>query len=174
MASKNRIIANPLSEVQKSLLEQEATREKFWSRVLKTETCWLWRGSLDWKGYGRFVVNRFKKKYSSPAHRISYYLVNGFEVPATMSVDHLCMVKGCVNPKHLDVVTNKENVLRGNSPMAVNARKTHCKNGHEFELFLPKYAAQMYRRCRICWLESMRAWHRRKREERNESINTQL
>lgn len=89
--------------------------------------CWLWPGVWSLKGYG--IVNVRGRDYR--AHRVSYEHFRG-PIPEGYFIDHLCRVRCCVNPDHLELVTNKENVLRGFGPTAMNARKTHCKWGHEF------------------------------------------
>lgn len=88
------------------------------------DECWLWKGKTNRDGYGRF--------WPGGVHRISYELENG-EIPENLVIDHLCRVRSCVNPKHLEAVTNKTNVLRGVSPIAKNAKKTSCKNGHPYD-----------------------------------------
>lgn len=83
--------------------------------------CFLWIGELSPGGYGR---KRYlgKRLY---AHRLVYEMEHG-EIPKDMTIDHLCRVRSCVNPKHMEVVTNKENILRGISPSALNFRKKFC------------------------------------------------
>lgn len=83
--------------------------------------CWLWLGHVNSQGYGQHKKRR--------AHRESYEIHVG-NVPDGLVLDHLCRVRSCVNPAHLEPVTNKENILRGESPWALNARKTHCPRGH--------------------------------------------
>jgi hypothetical protein len=102
---------------------------RFWSNVSgmgRVDTCWLWSGRVDGFGYGHFK----NQKRSLKAHRVAWTLKRG-PIPAGMTLDHLCRNPRCVNPMHLEIVTNKENILRGTSPTAVNALKTHCKRGHE-------------------------------------------
>jgi hypothetical protein len=80
------------------------------------------------------------------AHRVIYeYLVG--PIPDGLSIDHLCRVRHCVNPAHLEPVTHRENVLRGQAPTAVNGRKTRCKRGHEFNR-----TVRNGRRCYTCHL----------------------
>lgn len=99
---------------------------RFWAKVDKSGTggCWRWTGKLTPNGYGTF--------YDFRAHRIAFTLVRGV-VPAEKTLDHICRNRACVNPDHLEIVTNKVNILRGTSPTAINARRTHCKKGHEFD-----------------------------------------
>lgn len=101
--------------------------DRFWSKVNKTDSCWLWMASGS-NGYGRFYFN--KKSYMS--HRVSLYLI-GIEIPKEMHVDHICRNRACVNPNHLRIVTPKVNVTENSlSLAAINKYKTHCKWGHEF------------------------------------------
>ncbi len=101
--------------------------------------CWLWYGATG-DGYGLFGVKRRLVK----AHRFSYEKHRG-AIPKGMVLDHLCRNRSCVNPDHLEVVTFKENVLRGIGPTAINAAKTHCPLGHEYHR-----RADGNRRCRTC------------------------
>lgn len=79
----------------------------FWNNVLKTESCWLWLGYKNYEGYGKFSNNR-KPVF---VHRYSYELSNGV-IKDGLTIDHLCRVRHCVNPDHLEAVTKKENISR--------------------------------------------------------------
>lgn len=87
--------------------------------------CWLWTGAVR-EGYGAFKDPVTKR--TKVAHRGVYELLVG---PITeKTLDHLCRVRSCVNPDHLEPVSYQENILRGEGASAVNARKTHCVQGH--------------------------------------------
>jgi hypothetical protein len=117
--------------------------ERFWSCVNKTDTCWLWTGRIL-EGYAKLWFDR--RDHS--AHRLSYEWFIG-PVPDGLELDHLCRVPHCINPSHLEAVTHRLNVLRGESPTAVNARKTHCPAGHLYDLSNTIYwGAGRY--CRAC------------------------
>lgn len=124
--------------------------QRFWAFVEKSEACWMWTGRVN-HGYGRFRF--YGNEYS--AHRFSYELHKG-EIPETLVIDHLCRVTLCVNPDHLEVVTNVENVMRGYSRSAVNARKTHCIRGHALDDVNTFVAPNGSRHCRLCERERRR------------------
>lgn len=108
--------------------------------------CWLWTSVIDGEGYGDF----WDGSKNLDAHRWSYEHHVG-AVPPGLHLDHLCRVRHCVNPDHLEPVTAGENVLRGVGPSAVNAAKTHCKRGHPFAgRNLKIIATTGERRCREC------------------------
>jgi len=109
------------------MAERGRVTQRFWLKVDKTRTCWLWTASRDPKGYGRFKLN------DRPvlAHRFAYETLIG-PIPDGLQLDHLCRTRNCVNPSHLEPVSNRDNALRGTGHTAANAAKTHCLNGHEF------------------------------------------
>jgi hypothetical protein len=132
---------------------------RFWAKVEKTDSCWLWRAASDTKGYGRF----YDGHSIAAAHRVSYELLVG-PIPDGLCIDHLCRVPACVNPSHLEPVTNRENVLRGTGFAARLARKTHCKHGHEFTPENTGSHRGHGRRCRTCAREESRANRARTRK----------
>lgn len=89
--------------------------------------CWLWMGCDDGNGYGMF--RPFRRRMVK-AHRFSYALHCG-PIPADKILDHLCRVRCCVNPKHLEPVSYQENAQRGLTGIN-SAAKTHCPQGHPY------------------------------------------
>lgn len=106
--------------------------------------CWHWLGRLDRYGYGRVCF----RGRDEGAHR-AVLIERGIDIPKGYEVDHLCRCRDCVNPLHLEVVTKAENTARSMFPSAMNARKTHCKNGHAFDE-VNTYSWNGRRCCRTC------------------------
>jgi hypothetical protein len=127
--------------------------ERYWPKVAWAgpDECWEWTAARNWRGYGEFhLQGRTRIK----AHRVAYELVIG-PIPEGMQLDHICRDRGCVNPLHLEPVTNRENVLRGVGVTARNAVKTHCKRGHPFDdantlIHPPTRGRGERRQCRAC------------------------
>ena len=92
--------------------------------------CWLWLGKKDKDGYGQMTVGGGPAR-DQRVHRVTYQLWVG-PLVAGLEPDHLCRVRSCCNPDHLEAITIRENILRGEGTAAMNARKTHCQNGHQF------------------------------------------
>lgn len=130
------------------LYEMMDEKERFWSKVDKTETCWNWTASKN-RIYGQFKVGG-RKGVNIPAHRYSYEMLVG-QIPDGLVVDHLCCNKKCVNPDHLEAVTQRINVHRHFGMID----RTRCKNGHEWtddNLYLVN---GKYPQCRQCKQEAM-------------------
>jgi hypothetical protein len=118
--------------------------ESFDARIHRDESgCWLWTGYIDPKGYGVIGVGGRKL---SKVHRYSYERFIG-PVPDGLQLDHLCRVRHCANPAHLEPVTNRENVIRGN---AARPDRTHCNRGHEFNEENTYINPKGRRECRVC------------------------
>lgn len=122
---------------------------RFWQKVdLDWKTgCWNWVGSKNKDGYGNLSING--KNVTS--HRFSYELFKS-KISKGLTIDHICRNTSCCNPNHLEIVTIKDNILRGTSFAASNARKTHCPQGHEYTKE-NTYTTEG-RRCRICKLKA--------------------
>ncbi len=104
--------------------------ERFWSKVSGGDftTCWVWTGAHQSGGYGVFGASTGK---ATLAHRYAYEALR-VDIPVGLHLDHLCRVRSCVNPWHLEPVTSRVNTLRGGSPTASNAARSVCRRGHEF------------------------------------------
>ena len=131
------------------------TEERFWASVNKTETCWLWTGCDNGHGYGQFTFNG--KNYRA------HIFLNG-KAPYGLQWDHLCRVRRCVNPAHLEAVTSAENTRRGLSGKRYRIR-SHCKNGHLFNE-ANTYMRGNDRQCRQCRSLRNQAWRRRQKADR--------
>ena len=126
-------------------------------------SCWIWTSTKSKKGYGYFTLNRKLIR----AHRLSYELFKG-DIPKGLQLDHLCRNRGCVNPEHLEPVTQSVNSKRGLTGLINNPQtnKTHCKNGHKFdEENLTEYTRKFgHRRCKICNREYQKVYQRNLRK----------
>lgn len=131
-----------------------SAEDRFWRKVEKTDGCWLWRGNLKDTGYGQF--NRGSGQYAA-AHRFSYELANG-KIPDGLTIDHLCRVRNCVRPDHLEAVPHAENVRRSGP-----ATKPNCSRGHAFageNLYLPPGGGRI---CRTCVREKGKRYRARQK-----------
>ena len=116
------------------------------SRFQVAEGCWLWTGSINESGYGLLIEKAGGKQINHRAHRWSYEYHIG-PIPDGLVLDHLCRVRRCVNPDHLEPVTDAENIRRG---VSWNGSKTHCKRGHEFTSENTGIQNGNHRFCRAC------------------------
>lgn len=98
---------------------------KIMANTDRSGECWIWTASTFVSGYGQVKLDGKNRR----VHRVAYELAYG-PIPDGLVIDHLCRVKRCCRPDHLEAVTQQENLLRGDTVNAVNAAKTHCVNGH--------------------------------------------
>jgi len=133
---------------------QQEREESFWDKVGtgRDDGCWIWLGGLNNTGYGQF----WNGKKTVTAHRYSWELHKG-KTFKHLDLDHLCRNRRCVNPYHLEPVTNKENVLRGVGITANNSRKTHCHLGHPLSGD-NLYVHNNQRKCKTCRREAGRRY----------------
>jgi HNH endonuclease len=144
---------------------------RFWRKVNQRGTvvkpelgpCWQWLGVPHRGGYGRHSPGPGVMMY---AHRYSYVLLVG-PVPDGLQLDHLCRNRMCVRPDHLEPVTAKENVARGEAPTAIHGRKTSCDAGHpltgdNLHVYTIRSSGTVGRRCRACGAERAREYRARR------------
>lgn len=124
--------------------------------------CWLWAGAVNRHGYPQ-------RKWDGKTHmihRVVYENEVG-EIPEGLTLDHLCRVTTCINPSHMEAVTLRQNILRGQSPSALNAVRTHCANGHKFNKentgWERRKTSRTARYCKTCRHRHMAAWYARKK-----------
>lgn len=144
-------------------VDNDVLSNYFEQYVLKKDGCWDWKGPKDVSsGYSIAFINYEKHM----AHRVSYQIHKG-DLGHGKHIDHLCRNESCVNPSHLELVTTKENTLRGIGPTAVNKRKVTCGRGHKFSHCATK-DGKLYRVCKICKKEKDAASYQRLKQKAKE------
>lgn len=135
--------------------------ERFWAKVDRRgpDECWPWLASKNRFGYGMFdhgFAYSFARELlfgplpvDPPEDGTHWTVDHTCHDPETCAGGATCPHRACVNPNHLEIVSARDNTLRGGAPAAVNARKTHCKRGHEFTA-ANTYEWRGHRRCRTC------------------------
>lgn len=139
-------------------VEDITANDRFWAKVDASGDCWEWTAAITADGYGNFSMVRDGRKIYRYAHRLTYQSLVG-EIPAGLVIDHLCRNRKCVNPAHLEPVTDRTNIRRGAALPAIQARQTHCVNGHEFDdenTYV--WAKEYHRSCRACGAERARGY----------------
>lgn len=151
----------------------KTVEQSFWEKVLPImddRGCWEWTG-------GHNVVSGYATMYKPNSrrnegvtktlygHRVSWELHNGL-IPDGLTIDHLCRNRGCVNPRHLEAVSQRVNNLRAFTPAALNAKKTVCQRGHQFYNRLDRPGT---RECAECSRIRARAYYAANRKKILES-----
>src|SRR5258706_315091 len=124
------------SKMERIVLEQKEAEKRFWPRIKKTDSCWLWMGTRNPKGYGQISIND-KRQVTS---RVMWVLTNG-QIPNNLSVLHKCDNPPCCNPSHLFLGNHRDNTMdsirKGRfhyKPFPKRPRPTNCPNGHFYNL----------------------------------------
>lgn len=149
--------------------------DRFWAKVNKAGPiptyaphlgpCWLWTGALNGgTGYGSFSLG-YRRANGSPAsglaHRVAYAIQRG-AIPKGLTIDHLCRVRHCVRPTHLEATSMKTNILRGTGITAREAKRTHCPQGHPYNTANTRLY-RGWRTCRTCRAEYKKRWRDKRR-----------
>ena len=147
---------------------KKTAEERFWEKVSKTETCWLWIGAVSKSGYGNFTKSSSGSRTSRTMiqigpHRFAYELLVG-PIPNDLNIDHLCMNKLCVNPDHLEPVTQKVNAERFSASLTV------CPNGHPYTPETTYLTKEGYKECRTCRREAVRRYRERLRSTDRQEV----
>lgn len=123
--------------------------DRFHSKIEKTENCWLWKACKNRQGYGQFRDGKLKI-----AHRHMYEITHDVVLGRWDIIMHTCDNTSCVNPDHLKMGTQKENILDASTKNRLRVQSsTHCKNGHEYvegSYTLVKQKRWTYKRCKVC------------------------
>lgn len=118
---------------------------RFWDKIETSDNeCWMWTSAQWGRGYGCYWLDG----RAQAAHRVAYVALVGL-IPEGLHIDHLCRTPLCVNPDHMEPVTNEENIMRGEGVGAKASRMTHCIRGHEYNQENTYYYPGR-RLCKIC------------------------
>jgi hypothetical protein len=140
------------------MAKRQPVEPRFLAKVNKTETCWLWTAWIERNGYGRFWLDGRQHG----AHRVAYELYVG-AIPADLEIDHLCRVRHCVNPAHLEAVTSSENARRmAELRVPYQHGRDACPNGHPYDDENTVETATG-RACLQCKRDANRAYYERNR-----------
>src|SRR6185312_15563955 len=150
--SRRQISANDGFATGARMIELTARQQRnFWAKVDAQDgaACWRWTAARYSNGYGHMGIGPLSNPRSLLAHRVAYELCIG-PIPDGLTVDHLCFNPGCVNPAHLEAVTQGINTLRGNSMSSRRARRTHCPQCHPYDQVYRDPVGREHRLCTSC------------------------
>jgi hypothetical protein len=140
-------LQNLCTDQQPVMFGDDRLPPRFWDKVEPDPSsgCWRWTACTNAKGYGSFGV---ATRQTALAHRVAYEATVG-PIPSGRECDHICRVRCCVNPSHIEPVTHAENVRRGRGG-EIHGSKTHCKHGHEFSEGNTYWRPSGGRTCKEC------------------------
>ena len=138
-----------------------------WVLEIPESGCWIWEGALNPGGYGSVAFNG----KTTGAHRVSYILEYG-DIPEGLDLDHLCRVRCCVNPRHLEPVSRSENLKRGETGynlVCEALEKHYCPVGHPYDEENTYYRKDRpgNRGCKECRRNATREWRKKDKERIN-------
>ena len=148
--------------VNRKILQQIFSKIKISTELFYNNSpCWEWTAYRDKDGYGKLRDGKNQR----PAHRLIFsYFVE--QIPSHLHCDHLCQVKHCVNPCHMEPVTPKINIYRSANAASLNVQKTHCLRGHPFNETNTRLSPdKRHRICRKCEYEKTKRLRQHKRQK---------
>jgi hypothetical protein len=138
----------------------DAEIARFHTKIRSEAQCLIWTDSLDRDGYGAFWLQGRNRR----AHRVAWFMHYG-AIPAGAVINHVCRNRACVNPQHLEALQPGDHALRDSvSAPALNARKTHCPEGHEYDQTVV-WGGKRQRVCSICQRAKQRRQYAKRRSQ---------
>lgn len=135
------------------LVSYTPIEDRFFAKVIKTDTCWLWSKGHTGTGYTTFA-----NPWGKSGHAASFVIHKG-PIPQNHQIDHLCSNPGCVNPTHLEAVTPQQDAARKKIRNRWRGWNTHCRRGHELDDHTTLWRANgKGRQCRVCIRDRQSEW----------------
>lgn len=133
---------------------------RFLAKIQVSDGCWEWQGAKNPRGYSWF---RGEGGTPTTGHRFAYEAFVG-PVPEGLDLDHLCRNTSCVRPDHLEPVSHRENLLRGETIAACHAVRTSCGRGHEYPGIVSR-RGDGSRICKVCVSDQNRVAYLKRKEK---------